>query len=228
MGSGKFYFWFDASPPPADPLPTASAYKSELRELFKDWHPAVQKLIEATDENTMARIEIHDTDPLPALTDPSGKVVLIGDAAHATAPDLGQGGCQALEDAFVLGQLSKKEGLVGADTPVTEAKLQAVGRGYVLSRHERVTSMVLRARKRAEVTHALNGMEETEGAYEVASSTGWGAQLISQLLNAAWYKGTRHFSRPRLKKFEIRHLNNHALCPQQSSKAKMALISFPA
>jgi 2-polyprenyl-6-methoxyphenol hydroxylase-like FAD-dependent oxidoreductase len=34
----------------------------------------------------------------------AGRVVLLGDAAHATTPNLGQGGCQAIEDAFVLAQ----------------------------------------------------------------------------------------------------------------------------
>lgn len=168
MGDNRFYFWFDASPPRADPLPTSSEYKAELRQQFQGWHPAVQKLIEEADETKMARIEIHDTDLLSILTDPSGRAILIGDAAHATAPDLGQGGCQALEDAFVLGQLCKTEGLVGS-AAATPEKIQALAQGYVLSRHERVGSMVMRARKRAEITHALNGMEETEG-----KSNNWG------------------------------------------------------
>jgi len=32
-------------------------------------------------------------------------VCLIGDAAHATTPNLGQGACQAIEDAYAIGQL---------------------------------------------------------------------------------------------------------------------------
>lgn len=162
MGEGRFYFWFDASPPQGIAARSES-YKEELRRHFKGWHPAVQKLIEEADSGTMARIEIHDTDPLSTLIDPSGKAVLIGDAAHATAPDLGQGGCQALEDSYVLGQLFKTEGLVG-DTQVTQGKLNSITELYQKARRERVGSLVMRARTRAQVMHALNGMDETNGA----------------------------------------------------------------
>ena len=46
------------------------------------------------------RVEIHDIEPLQTLV--RGRVALLGDAGHTTAPDLGQGGCQAVEDALVL------------------------------------------------------------------------------------------------------------------------------
>ena len=50
----------------------------------------------------MLRLDIYDVPPLRSYT--KGNVVLVGDAAHAMTPDLGQGGCQALEDAVVLGR----------------------------------------------------------------------------------------------------------------------------
>ena len=39
---------------------------------------------------------------LPEVTWSAGRVVLIGDAAHAMSPMMGQGGCMAIEDALVL------------------------------------------------------------------------------------------------------------------------------
>jgi FAD-dependent urate hydroxylase len=172
MGKGssdaedQFYFFFDASPPQTTERVPPEAIQAELREHFKGWHEAVQVAIEKLDPTKVARVEIHDTDPLPTLIDPSGRAVLVGDAAHATAPDLGQGGCQAMEDAFVVAELMEKEGLTG-DAPVSEEALKRVVQAYQEARAERVRQLVLRARKRAEVTHALDGMQQTEGTFFV-------------------------------------------------------------
>lgn len=59
----------------------------------------------------------HDLYELPELkTYTSGAVVLVGDAAHAMTPNLGQGACQALEDAVVLGTvMASGDGLTAYD-----------------------------------------------------------------------------------------------------------------
>ena len=91
MSQERFYIFFDCVMPKGtatDP----EGIKKELSSHFKGWHESVQILIENLDVTKIARVEIHDTDPLPTLVDPSGRAALIGDAAHATAPDLGQGG----------------------------------------------------------------------------------------------------------------------------------------
>ncbi|KAL8287333.1 hypothetical protein RQP46_003785 [Phenoliferia psychrophenolica] len=182
LGDGeKFYCFFDASPSrgPDIPIPTSSEYKAELRSHFSDWHPAIQRLIEVVDESIISRAEIHDTDPLPTLIDPSGRALLIGDAAHATAPDLGQGGCQAQEDAAVVALLIKKECGGGEGKPSAEALVRVVNQ-YQDLRAERVAKMVLKARTRGEMTHALNSMAETQAWYEELK-TETGANIISGL-----------------------------------------------
>ncbi|GAA5163652.1 MULTISPECIES: FAD-dependent monooxygenase [Amycolatopsis] len=67
-------------------------------ETVRGWHSPIPELLAATD--AVLRNDILDLGPLPAYT--HGNVVLLGDAAHAVTPDLGQGACQAIEDAVTL------------------------------------------------------------------------------------------------------------------------------
>lgn len=59
-------------------------------------------LIKATPEPDILRRDIYDRPPIFSWT--RGRVGLLGDSAHAMQPNLGQGGCMAIEDAFQLGQ----------------------------------------------------------------------------------------------------------------------------
>jgi 2-polyprenyl-6-methoxyphenol hydroxylase-like FAD-dependent oxidoreductase len=64
------------------------------------------ELIEATEESVIIRTEISDRRPLKRWSEQ--RVTLLGDAAHPMTPDLGQAGCQALEDAAVLTRCLEK------------------------------------------------------------------------------------------------------------------------
>ncbi|MFD3659030.1 FAD-dependent monooxygenase [Streptomyces sp. NPDC058659] len=75
--------------------------KAELLRLFGDWHHPVPEILAAVDPGQVLRHDVHHLpDPLPAFH--RGRVALLGDAAHAMMPSLGQGGNQAIEDAVVL------------------------------------------------------------------------------------------------------------------------------
>ncbi|MGK7933303.1 MAG: FAD-dependent urate hydroxylase HpxO [Microcystaceae cyanobacterium] len=136
----RFYFFFDvplAKGTPAEP----DQYPAQLKKYFEGWADPVQRLIEAIDPYKVARPEIHDVGPLNALV--RGKVALIGDAGHATCPDLGQGGCQAMEDGLVLTQYLQ----------TTNISVEDALKRYEAERKVRTSAVVQKARKRAEQIH---------------------------------------------------------------------------
>lgn len=119
----------------------------------------MQTLIERLDPAGVARIPIHDIDPLPTWV--RGRIVLLGDAAHAMAPDLGQGGCQAIEDAWVLTHHLTATSRSGAD---------ALAR-YQAERMPHTADMVRRARNRSDLTHAVDPVA-TEAWYRSLATDG--------------------------------------------------------
>lgn len=84
-----------------------SSVKQKLIELSKEFPEIVNKLIESVEPVNIIRTDLFDFKPISRWTD--GLVTLLGDAAHATTPNLGQGACQAIEDAWVLAEHLSKE-----------------------------------------------------------------------------------------------------------------------
>lgn len=78
--------------------------KRQALDLVKNWPSELLRTIDLTSEDTISRSALEDRWLWPALTPPvsKGGVVLAGDAWHPMTPNLGQGGCCALEDAIVL------------------------------------------------------------------------------------------------------------------------------
>jgi 2-polyprenyl-6-methoxyphenol hydroxylase-like FAD-dependent oxidoreductase len=70
-----------------------------LLTAFRGWHAPITDLIERSQEDRLVIADFYDSVPL-RLT--AGPVALLGDAAHPMTPDLGQGACQAIEDAVLL------------------------------------------------------------------------------------------------------------------------------
>jgi FAD-dependent urate hydroxylase len=152
VADDRFYFFFDVPLPVGTPN-HSDLYRQELLEHFQGWPASVQHLIHTLDPLKTNRVEIHDVEPLPTLV--RGRVALLGDAGHSTAPDLGQGGCQAIEDAIVLAN-SLQENTVSVAAALKQ---------YDAARVDRVAEIVTRARKRSEMTHGKEP-EKTQQWYE--------------------------------------------------------------
>lgn len=73
---------------------------SSLQALFADFHHPIPEVLRKTPSEAVIWTDIIDLSPLPSFV--RGRVVLLGDAAHAVTPDLGQGAGLAIEDAAVL------------------------------------------------------------------------------------------------------------------------------
>jgi 2-polyprenyl-6-methoxyphenol hydroxylase-like FAD-dependent oxidoreductase len=144
LADGRTYWyatWSAARPLPDDP----DARLAELRARRAGWHPGVDALLAATDPTAVHVTEtVRLVTPLPALA--VGRTALLGDAAHAMTPDLGQGGCQAFEDAAALGVLL--DGAGPADVPGLLVRYDAVRRPRTtaLQRQARQMNRLLRLR----------------------------------------------------------------------------------
>lgn len=99
IGGGRTYWFATANVPPGG-APGPAGHKAELMQRFADWWPALPAVIDATPEADILRNDIFDRPPVRKWTE--GRVTLLGDAAHPTTPNMGQGACMAIESAFVL------------------------------------------------------------------------------------------------------------------------------
>jgi 2-polyprenyl-6-methoxyphenol hydroxylase-like FAD-dependent oxidoreductase len=102
LADGQVYCYASA---PAPPDVRHDDEASELKRRFGRWHDPIPGLIGAISPDHVLHDDVYwIADPLPAYH--RGRVALLGDAAHAMTPHLGQGACQAIEDAVVLASVA--------------------------------------------------------------------------------------------------------------------------
>ncbi|ADV66068.1 FAD-dependent monooxygenase [Deinococcus maricopensis] len=115
--------------------------KSEVLRAYRDFPLQVTELIAATDEAHLTHVSLADLSPMPAWW--RGRVALLGDAAHATSPNLGQGAAQALEDADAL-----------ADLLALEDDFKTAFRQYQAAREGAANTAVAESRQLGEIGQA--------------------------------------------------------------------------
>jgi 2-polyprenyl-6-methoxyphenol hydroxylase-like FAD-dependent oxidoreductase len=114
LSDGRVYVYATANRPAGEHCPDGEL--TELRRRFGKWHDPIPAVLAAASEDAVLRNDIADLPPLTTYV--SGRAALLGDAAHATTPNMGQGACMALEDAVVLAALLDAH-------PTVEAALEA-------------------------------------------------------------------------------------------------------
>jgi 2-polyprenyl-6-methoxyphenol hydroxylase-like FAD-dependent oxidoreductase len=114
--SNERVYWFGTQNSPRDQrYDTAEGLKTQLQAMFADWHAPIPQIIAETPAADILHHDIYDIVPLTTWA--NGRVVLLGDAAHAMTPNLGQGACQAIEDAYALARCLKSGSSIPAAWP---------------------------------------------------------------------------------------------------------------
>lgn len=139
---GDRLYWFGTRTQPA-----GTSFDDEYRavnESFAGWHAPIPDCIAATAPQDVIRHEVYDlAKPLRTFT--HGRTVLIGDAAHAMRPNLGQGAGQGIEDAVTLAILLSQ---------TSPHDLETALRRYASLRQPRTTRLWRQSRLMAKVAQA--------------------------------------------------------------------------
>lgn len=101
--SDKEVYWFAVAKAPRGQKDQAGEVKEKLLQMYGGFASTIKEIIAATPEEKIIRNDIIDLKRLPSWH--QGRVCLIGDAAHATTPNMGQGGGQGVEDAYYLSNI---------------------------------------------------------------------------------------------------------------------------
>ncbi|QEV16898.1 FAD-dependent monooxygenase [Streptomyces alboniger] len=143
LKDGRVYAYATARLPEGGRAPDDE--KAELLRRFADWHDPIPGLIAAVRPEAILRNDVrYLATPLAAFH--RGRVALVGDAAHAMTPSLGQGGNQAIEDGVVLAHHAAPGGDLAAGLAA-----------YSAARIPRTTEIVRRAARASRVTHLTSG-----------------------------------------------------------------------
>jgi 2-polyprenyl-6-methoxyphenol hydroxylase-like FAD-dependent oxidoreductase len=99
LSNNRIYWYACVNAQQNDPV-MKSFRIPELLTYFSCFHSPVSEILKLTRTDDIIWGDIIDLRPIEQFA--FGKIVLMGDAAHATTPNMGQGACLAIEDAAVL------------------------------------------------------------------------------------------------------------------------------
>ena len=136
-------YWYAALDAPEGGVDAPGTLRGALRALAAPFPAPIPALVAATDEARVIRTDLIDFVPIERWH--LGHIALLGDAAHATTPNLGQGGAQAIEDAWVVA-----DRLAAHDTP------EAAFAGYERIRMPKARRVVNTSWRFGKMAHLAN------------------------------------------------------------------------
>jgi 2-polyprenyl-6-methoxyphenol hydroxylase-like FAD-dependent oxidoreductase len=142
LNGSQAYWWASVRQRESDGEEPA-AEKSALLEAFSDWHDPIPELVAATPPSAIFRTCLYERPPLERLS--AGRIALVGDAAHPMLPNLGQGACQAIEDAVVV-----------ADELAASDDVVAALSRYSVRRAQHAADIVRASRRMSRIAHLRN------------------------------------------------------------------------
>ena len=142
VGNGLIAWYGTGNTPPGikeSPLER----KLDALKRFAGWHQPIPEILQRTEASDYLKNDIYDRQPVRTWA--QGRVLLMGDAAHPTTPNLGQGACQAIEDAAVL-----------AEHLESAADYTTAFQEYCHRRMERTAEVVLWSRRTGQLSQVEN------------------------------------------------------------------------
>ncbi|MGB1018900.1 MAG: FAD-dependent monooxygenase [Chitinophagales bacterium] len=102
----KQVYWFAVEKAEENQTDETHLVKENVSKKFSEFHPLINQIINATERKSIFRNDISDLKRLKTWS--KGNVCLLGDAGHATTPNMGQGACQGIEDAYFIAHYIKE------------------------------------------------------------------------------------------------------------------------
>jgi 2-polyprenyl-6-methoxyphenol hydroxylase-like FAD-dependent oxidoreductase len=133
LQDGQVY-WFACINAAADDPTFKNFGTANLIQHFQGYHAPILQLLDLTPDHALIRNDIYDIQPLKKFA--YGRILFIGDAAHATTPNMGQGACQAIEDAVILANEFK-----------TSSDLEEAFRKFEKKRLKRTSAIISQSRR---------------------------------------------------------------------------------
>ncbi len=137
-------YWFATCSTTSDEREADPDPRVDVLRLVGTWHEPIRELVEATPTHAILHHDIEDLAAFPR-TFVRHRGVLLGDAAHAMTPDLGQGAGQAIEDAATLILLLRGTGAADLDAALRRYDAIRRPRTRVLWRSSRLVGRVAQA-----------------------------------------------------------------------------------